>query len=525
MTPLHAIWRALLRSTRNMAYFDLHRRIGMLVALLIQGILALWALSRLIPLFTWWQAQGTTFLNFHLWLTCLMAWAIMVPFVVIATLMTGLGSDEALLLAVQPIDPATRLRGLYIQVLWQGTSTWLPGEASVIGLALSLTCGWAALPWLLLLVLGALSMVWLSVLVTLLVVRYVFPHPGWALFCAVIFVTGDMVGYLLVQHLHGGVGGIHLPSESSGTNAPVIFPGGSLAIATWLSPVAGSCTMLVLLLLAWFPLAQRTGLLYLAALQQQQGRDRSPRAFIISGFDILLILLKRRRTPVGAILFKGTLQQSRHFLAWLRLIALVGMLLLFPWLRPWLASLHLNDILQVAFYAASVAFLALLEYAPYAIGSEGARLALYLSAPLNLTTFLRARLCSYLLPAMIIGWLSALLLGYWAGLSMLSLLLALVLLGLILTGYVALAVLGSAWDADLTQRADDPLQTLVLEEFPITPRRLLLLGLTIPFFGGMLLLCWKLSAPATLLALACLDMAVFMIGERLGKSALARLSM
>jgi hypothetical protein len=503
--------------------FDGRTRIGVAFGLLVQLALGIWALSRLIPAFAQWQAMGTASLSAHLWLTCLLAWPVIVFFSVLSTLMYGLSSDEALLLAVQPIEPAIRLRALYGVVLWRGVGNWLLFEASLTGIALGFVLGWAALPWLLLLVLGAVCAAWLGLLITLLAVRYVLPHPGQAFLYGLILVAVFGMLALLIQRMHWFVA----PFTVS-TCAGRVCGGtatGAMTAAPFMDilPLACAAISCLLLFQAWFPLARCVGLLYLATLQQQQGRDGSARAFVWPGLGGLLTLLSRWRTPTGALLVKGLLQQSRHLFAWMRLLVVVGLLALFPLLRPQLLALHLSTMLQVALYATCAAFMALIEYAPYAISSEGARLALYLVAPFDLAAFLRARLCSYLLPALLIGWLTAMLLSIEVSLNFLSLLLALALIGLILIGYVALTVLGSALDADLTQVAEDKMQILMLEELPITPRRLQLLSLTLLVFGAMLLLCWKLPVPAALLVLACLDVLVIVVGGRISRVYLARL--
>ncbi len=523
MNSLQAIWRASLRSTFNTVRFDRRMRVGLTFALLVQLVLSIWALSRLIPMVARWQSQGSVTLSVHLWFICLAAWAVIALFAVSATLIYGLGGDEVLLLTFQPIEPATRLRALYGHVLWRGVGNWLLCEVSVIGLALSLTLGWSALSWLLLLVLNAFCVVWLSMFATLLVVRYVLPHPGRTLLYGAIFVVSDTLVYLLVQYIHRVTADTLLPFGLASPKVAAFLINVLSGGAASFTGIMVSCALLLIQWLSWFPLARRTGLLYLAALQRRQGRDSSPRAFIWPAPGVPLILLKRWRTPLNALLFKGLLQQSRHLFTWVRLFLLIAMLLLFPLLRPSLAALSLNDILQITFYATGIAFLALLEYAPYAIGGEGARLALYLVAPCDLMTFLRARLCSYLLPALLIGWLSTLVLGIWTGLSFFSFLLALALLTLIISGYIVLAVLGSSLDADLTQVAEDKMQTLLLEEFPGTTRRLQLLGLTVLFWGTMLLLCWKLPMFVALSTLLCLNAALFVVGERFSQRYLANL--
>lgn len=515
MRSMQTIWRASLRSTRNVLRFDSRMRIAAIFGVLIQLALGVWGMTRLVPMFAQWQTSGNPVLRTHLWLTWLLAWAVLALFAVLTTLVSGLSSDEALFLVIQPLRPATLIHALFSRVLWHGVGNWLFSEALVLGVTLSLVLGWSALPWLLLLILGALSVTWLSMLATLLFARYVLPCPRCALLNGLICALGLGLLALLAQHLPW--------MRESSAGFVNLFTTLTALLAAPLTCLLINGALLLCLLLAWFPLARSTGLLYLAAVQQQQGRDNSPRALIWPGLGALLALLKCWRTPVGALLFKGLLQQSRHLFAWLRLLVLIVLLALFPLLHPELSALHMSETLQVTLYAAGVAFLVSFEYAPYALGSEGARLTLYLAAPLTPSAFLRARLCSYLLPTLLIGWISVLLLSLWTGLSLLALLLALTLLSLILIGYLALTVLGSALDSDLTQVAEDAMQALILEEMPITPRRLQLLSVTILHFGMMLLLCWKLPAPGAFLALVGLDALLLVAGERIGRGYITRL--
>ncbi len=51
------------------------------------------------------------------------------------------------------------------------------------------------------------------------------------------------------------------------------------------------------------------------------------------------------------------------------------------------------------------------------------------------------------------------------------------LIALLLTGYTLFIVLGSAFDLDSNQKSEGAMQMLMLEEMPITPRRLQLFRL------------------------------------------------
>ncbi len=506
MKPLLLIWRASLRSTSNTLRQDGRVRTAWLIGLCFQVCSGIWAITRLTPLFASWQATGGISLQQHLWLTCLGAWLPIGVFAVLTTLMSGLNSQEALLLAMQPLTPATRVRALYGLVVLKGIANWLVFEASVIGIALALALGWSALSWLLLLVSGAALVCWLALIATLLVLRYL--HR--------ILMLGGLFMLLLALALVAHLATWHFPAL---TRSPL-----PNFLSTWsISPILAMPCFLLLLCLALFPLAALTGQLYLATLQSAQGRNRASQAPVLPGIGFLFALFSRSRTLTAALLVKGLLNQSRSPFAWLRLLMLVVLLALFPLLRSSLAILHITPPLQIAGYASFLAFLMLFEYAPYAISSEGSRLALYLIAPHGVSAFVRARLLSFLLPALLVGLLAALLLGLARCLAPLSLLAALCLVLLLLPGYTCFTVLGSALDTNLAIVVEDRMQALMQEEMPITPRRLQLLGLTVMLFAAMLWLTWKLPLVLALPALTLLDVTIVLAMWRLSLAYLARL--
>ncbi len=515
------IWRASLRSSSNAFRRDGRVRIGMLIALSIQVALGVWTCTRLLPTFAGWQA--TNVLPAHLWLTCLAAWTIIALFSVLATFQYGLNGTEALLLATQPIAPATRLRALYGLVLLKGCGSWLLWETGIPGLTLTPVLGWSALMWLAVLIVGAALVAWLALLATLLTVYFIVPHlrailgagVGLAALLGLLALAGRSVGWSFLSGMGKAPTGL----------APVLAWPGMVGPLITLAPVLALPAMLLLLLLALLPLAYPGGLLYLSALLLAQNRESSSNALAIPGTRLLLALVARSRTMTAALLTKGLLSQSRHILAWMRLLVLVALLALFAPIRAAAGPLHLTPLLLVSDYATLLAALMLLEYAPYAISSEGNRLALYLVTPGGASSFLRARLCSFFIPALLIGLPSALLLGLWTGLAPLDLGAALLLVLLALSGYTTFAVLGSALDEDLALAVEDRAQALMQEELPITPRRLQLLSLTIALLAALLLVAWKLPLLLALPALALLDGVIALLMWRLSTAYLARLTL
>jgi hypothetical protein len=161
-----------------------------------------------------------------------------------------------------------------------------------------------------------------------------------------------------------------------------------------------------------------------------------------------------------------------------------------------------------------VAILAIVEYAAYAVSSEGVRLNYYLVAPPGIATYLRARLAVFLIPALLIGLPLSLVFSWWIGLPVMALAQAILMVILILIGYTTFIVWGSAWDQDLNLASEGMMQVLTEEELPFTPRRLQLLGLSLLLIAGMLLLVWKLPLLLSMPVLVLLDGMLMAVGWR-----------
>jgi hypothetical protein len=168
-------------------------------------------------------------------------------------------------------------------------------------------------------------------------------------------------------------------------------------------------------------------------------------------------------------------------------------------------SYGFSPVSQVMVYSSIVAIIAVVEYAAYAISSEGARMSYYLLAPFGMATYLRARLVVYLLPVLSIGLAVCCITSLWLRLPIYEAGMAAFLMSLLLVGYTACIVWGSVFDLDINQVVEGAMQTLMQEELPVTPRRLQLLGLSFLLLAGMILLILKLPVVLSILALMLLD--------------------
>ncbi|MDQ2715923.1 MAG: hypothetical protein M3Z08_13525 [Chloroflexota bacterium] len=496
MSMLLALWRAEFNAARNALRDEARTRIIWLIACIVNIGLGLWGGQQLLAQVAAWKLAGSLSLQSHLWLLCLGIWSGIGALAIISMLQRGFGTDDALLLVTLPIRPAVRLRTLYGVLFIKGVGNWLLLGALVLGTVLALALGWLALPWLALALLGASAAVWCAMLTMLLTIRYVLPHIRRSL----------LVGLLCLLVLAAVALAAHL------FKASIVLP----MTFTPPAPIWMSLWLLVWLLAAFSVLAEPAGRLYLAAFHVLEGRPGARTTINIPGVRVASRLFARHRSLTGALFVKGLLNQGRHVLTWLRIIAVVIYLALFPLVQRLALPYHMPPALLLIGFVASVIVLANIDNAvPYAISSEGNRLALYITAPLTFADFLMARLLVFLEPSLSIGLLATLGWGWWVGLSPLELAPAVLAVLLVVTGVTALFVWGSAWDEDLNQSVEGKMQMLLQEELLVTPRRLLLLGLGLLLLVSMLLLLWKLPLALALPALALLDGVVMMAVWRL----------
>ncbi len=499
MSSVLTLWGAQFVSTRGALREDSRARITWAIGMVVDIVAGFWTFNALSGNLAQWQAAGQSVLATHLWLLCLWTWAGISFFAVIAVVSQGFGNDQAVMLMSLPLSSAARLRALYGLVMFTGVGNWIVLANSVTAVALGTKLGWQALLWLLLLDLGVAATVCISMIATLLVIRFVLQHLKRAFIGLVIFGASVETAFLL---FHASQYSLHVP-----------FP-------VQLMPVLTSAFCVLLLLLILGPLATATGNLYQTAFYTMEGRSARRTALMLPGLRMFSAWLSRYRTLTGALLYKGLLNQSRSVFTWGRAAILALCVALFYLLQKVMLAYGFSSLAQVTVYSSIVAILAVVEYAAYAISSEGARMSYYLLAPFNMAAFLRARLVSFLLPVLSIGLAVCLVLSWWQRLSLYEAGLAALLMALLLIGYTLFIVWGSAFDLDSNQVAEGAMQSLMLEELPVTPRRMQLLGLSMPLLAGMVLLVLKLPVVLAIFALGLLD-GVVCIG--LGRFALVHL--
>ncbi len=493
MRTVLLIWKAHLKSAYRALRQDTRTKIAWFIALTFDLVVGLWSIRQLLASVEQWQAGGPSMLEARLWLLCLGAWGGISLFTILSTMTLGFGSDQPRLLVTLPISPAAHFRALYGLMFFEGIGNWLLLESVVIGIPLAIVLGWQALSWLTLLLPGVAVTAWISIVATLLVIRYILPHLQKALLFALASGAGLVIVYLVIHTLRLT---LHMPSLS--TPAPGLV---SLLFVLVLVLVAG-------------PFAGSAGKLYLKAFYEMEGRSREHAVLNLPGVQALSKLLGRYRTLTSALLVKGLLNQSRNAFTWGRLVIVLICISLFPLARTLLASYGLSNMQVVVVYSTGIAILAIVEYAAYAVSSEGVRLNFYLVAPAGIATYLRARLTVFLIPVLLIGLPLSLAFSWWIGLPAIAIVQTSLMVILILIGYTTFIVWGSAWDEDLNLASEGMMQVLTQEELPFTPRRLQLLGLSLILIAGMLLLVWKLPVLLSMPVLVLLDGIMIAVGWR-----------
>jgi hypothetical protein len=325
------------------------------------------------------------------------------------------------------------------------------------------------------------------IIATLLVIRFVLPNLRRTFIVLAIGIMSIEAVFLLIR-----------------TSRYTLY----VTFSVQIMPLLTSLFCVLLLLLFMGPLAGLLGTLYQQAFYTQEGRSGSRVVVMLPGMRTVISWLSRYRTLTGALLYKGLLNQSRNVFTWGRAAIFVICLALFPLFQRVMISYGFKPVAQVAVFSSIVAIIAVVEYATYAISSEGARMSYYVLAPFHMATYLRARLFVFLLPVLSIGLAVCIILNWWLRLPIYDTSMAALLVILLLVGYTACIVWGSAFDLDINQMAEGAMQTLMLEELPVTPRRLQLLGASTLLLVGMILLILKLPAVLSVFVLALLDVVV-----------------
>jgi len=483
--------KAYLKSAFSALRNDTRTKIAWLIALSLDCGVGLWSINQLLDHMSQWQEAGSAVLEAHLWLLFSGAWIGIGLFAALSTMTLGFGSDQPRLLMTLPIPMATRFRVLYGLMFFEGIGNWLMLAVVVIGIPLIMVMAWQALIWLLLLLLGVTIAVWMSIVVTLIVLRYVLPYLKKAFLSSVVMCVVMGIVYMALDLV-----GITSRLSVLSTQAPLLV---SLLCVIMLVLVAG-------------PFASCTGKLYEEAFHEMEGRSRSHTVINVPGVRLLSKLLRRYRNLMGALLVKGLLNQSRNMFTWGRVVIILVCIALFPLIRTFLVPFGFSRMLLAVVYTSGVAILAIVDYAPYAISSEGSRLIFYLVAMTDKTTYLRSRLMVLLIAALVVGLTISLVMSWWIGLSIIELAQSVIMVSLIVITYTAFSVCGSAWDEDLNLSSEGMMPVISQEELPFTPRRLQLLGLSFLLLGTMFLLVWKLPVPLSVPALILLDAIVLILG-------------
>jgi hypothetical protein len=449
-----------------------------------------------------WQAAGSAALKAHLWVLFSGAWIGIGLLAALSTMTLGFGGDQPRLLMILPVATAARFRALYGLMLFEGIGNWLILAVVVMGIPLIITMGWWAFTWLLLLLLGIAIAVWMSIVATLMVVRYLLPHLKKALLIALATCAGIAFLYMVLRLV-----GIISRMPALSTPAPIVM----------------SLLCVIVLVLVAGPLAGITGRLYEEAFHEMEGRSRSRTVINVPGIQLLSKYLRRYRNLTSALLVKGLLNQSRNVFNWGNVVIILVCIGLFPLFRTLLIPFGFSRMQLTVVYASALAILALVDYAPYAFSSEGSRLVYYLVAQTGIKAYLRSRLMILLLAGLLMGLALSLAASWWIGLSPIELALAVMMVSLIVIAYTAFSVWGSARDEDLNLVSEGMMPVLTQEELPFTPRRMQLLGLSFLLIGAMFLLVWKLPLSLSVPALMLIDTSVLILGWQFGNAQIRRL--
>lgn len=506
MSISRTLWRIQLVSIRNAGRYDSRMRFAFVFVLPFDLAIGGWSGSQLMTRIAQWQALGPAAVSSGLWSICLLTWSGISFIAALEILQQGLGNDASHLLFTLPIAPTTRFRAqfgmFFINRLWN----WIILEVGITGAVMCLKLGWLqALTWLALLQLGVACTVYATMVALMLCARYILPREQAKPRIARSIILVLLVTLAIVAFLHPQWYAFmpHVPSSIAAAASGIYA-----AKQVLLMPGFASALFALLLLLALGPLARWAGNLYVASFLVTQRWDRSRKAILIPGVGLLSRLLAQQRTLVGALFIKDLLSQSRNFLFWMRLAFILLVLVFFQQLHSLIAAHGFSDTLFAIGYASALALLISLEQAPNALSGEGNRLSLYLTAPLTSTAILRAKLFTFLLPTMVVGLATDLLVGWSMGFSMITTAYSAIVVALIILACIVLPVLGSAWDIHLNLAVEGTIQMVLQEETAITLKRVLLLNLSLVLLALSFLLVWKFPPLFAITALSLLDLAI-----------------
>ncbi len=487
MNEIKTALRVTLWSARNSARHDARWRMGALVALGLDLIIAIASINGLAVRVVQWQEAGAAVLQSQLWILFLSAWGGIGLVTLLGGLQLGFRNNILRLLVTQPLSPASLFHLQYVWLL-AGNGNWLLLALAIFSVAFILALGIAAWIWIVLLAAGELLAAWAGLILPLLFVRIVVPHRNAALF----LLAAAGVGLTVVGRFVG--------SQQLAVTIPRAY--------TALPPVPGILVLIVLLFVVLGPLADLSGRLHIRAFEILESRRGGRTATQVPGIGIAARWLSSYRTLTGALFVKGLESQSRNPLLWARLVALIAYYAVFPFVRTYLIPYHVSDLLFVVAYASGLSVLMVADTAPSPVGGEGNRLALYLIAPLKPLEILRAKWIILLAPAVLLGLAVTLTLSLSLALAAGETAFACMSVSLIVIGSTAVVVGGSVWDADLNQSVEGAMQAFLQEEAPITPQRLLTVALSLLFLAIAFGLVRVLPADSSVPVLILLDVLI-----------------
>src|ERR1019366_8456281 len=199
MSMARAVWEAHIRAIGNALQGERRMQISWGTALVFDLVAGIWSFNILHSNVLVWQRAGIDILDQRLWILCLSAWFGLGILAVLTFLQKIFGTDEPVFLLTFPIPPATFFRVFYMIVLIEGSGNWLISTSLIIGIALAGALGWPALIWVFLFLMGSAVITFFSMLLTLVVLRYVQSYLKIMLIGVGVLLAGVALLFILVR--------------------------------------------------------------------------------------------------------------------------------------------------------------------------------------------------------------------------------------------------------------------------------------------------------------------------------------
>ena len=247
---------------------------------------------------------------------------------------------------------------------------------------------------------------------------------------------------------------------------------------------------------------------YISAVQLSTTPRATNRVRRIIGTTTLANRLELWRTPMGAMVIKDLLVQSRDWFFYLRVVVVIGSLPLFLQVRELDPLRGWTTVQLLACFVAVLTIYSLIDTSPSPIGSEGERMRLWLLAPTSHADLLWVKLGVYLLPLLLQSMVMVALIGSWIGMPWTVRLEAFALTALMVAGPVTFLVWGSACDMDIDLALESGMPTTIHEHVPNTAQRLWLLNLSVLLVSVMALATWRLEPYQAVFVLGTTDLLI-----------------